>query len=62
MFIHAKLILHFINVEANMLFIKNEQKQKKKSEKKSKNYNAYIDFLIIFSLSKNCSLSGNALF
>lgn len=35
MFIHAKLILHFINVEANMLFIKNEQKQKK-SEKNRK--------------------------
>lgn len=45
MFIHAKLILHFKNVEANMLFIKNEQKQKKKIRKKSKNnYNAYIDF------------------
>lgn len=36
MFIHAKLILHFKNVEANMLFIKNEQKQKTKSEKNRK--------------------------
>lgn len=44
MFIHAKLILHFINVEANMLFIKNEQKQKKIRKKSKNNYNAYIDF------------------
>lgn len=46
MFIHAKLILHFINVEANMLFIKNEQKQKKIRKRSKNNYNAYmyIDF------------------
>lgn len=33
MFIHAKLILHFKNVEANILFIKNEEKQKKNQKK-----------------------------
>lgn len=42
MFIHAKLILHFKNVEANMLFIKNEQKQKKIRKKSKNNYNAYM--------------------
>lgn len=49
MFIHAKLILHFKNVEANMLFIKNEQKQKQKNQKKiEKQLQCLYRFLINF--------------
>lgn len=49
MFIHAKLILHFKNVEANMLFIKNEKQKKisKKIEKQLQCLHVYR-FLINF--------------